>query len=199
MSIVIKCLAIAICLLLQSGCTLLKPVKLPDVQCYRISQGSLHPTQGQASNMILLVSTPTVTQGFNSTGMMYSTHAYETKAFADNRWLAEPGQMLLPLLVKSLENTHHYRAVVTRPYTGRIDRCLDTRLWLLQQEFHGHNSIEHIQCQVQLIDMVNQNIIAEHQFDLSAPAPSPNPYGGVVAANHVVSRMLDEITNMANH
>ena len=44
-----------------------------------------------------------------------------------------------------------------------------------------------------LLDGVERRVLASAAFEAVEPAPSDDPYGGVIAANRAVARVLDEL------
>jgi len=99
------------------------------------------------------------------------------------------------LLRYALEQTSSFRAIVRAPGSYAADIRLETELIRLQQDFQKQPSQVQLTLRTQLIDVVSKRIIAVKQFDGVENAPSDDPYGGVVAANRLLQRMLGELAD----
>jgi cholesterol transport system auxiliary component len=71
---------------------------------------------------------------------------------------------------------------------------LDTELIRLQQNFTTKPSRIQLTLRAQLIDMKDKRVIAVKLFDESENTDSDNAYGGVIAANRALQRLLDQLT-----
>lgn len=178
-----------------SGCSLFSPIK-NSKNTYVINSVNPNTIHAQPTSLTLLVNVPQTTQAYDTTQMAYIACPYELSYFSKNAWIDTPAQMLLPLMVQSLQNTCHYHAVVTPPFIGQSDLILSTQLVQLQQEFLECKSCsrEHIIMRAQLINAATQRIIAACQFEVCERAPQNCPYGGVVAANCATAKLLAQLT-----
>lgn len=150
--------------------------------------------QGNRNNITLLVSMPSAGPGLDSWQMLYRTYPYQLNAFADNRWVAPPAQLLMPLLAQSIRNTGCFRAVVTPPVSGTVTYVLNTELLAFHQEFLGKtNSRFRLTLQASVVNAVTSQIIASQYFSTVVPAPANTPYGGVFAANQAVKYLFPQI------
>ncbi len=70
---------------------------------------------------------------------------------------------------------------------------LETEIIALQQEFTLKPSQTRFAVRAQLVDVARRRIVATEEFEAVEPAPSDGPYGGVVAANHAVARVLGKL------
>jgi cholesterol transport system auxiliary component len=82
---------------------------------------------------------------------------------------------------------------VQTPNTVSADFQLDTILIRLQQDFMTRPSRIRLTLRAQLIDVRSQRVLAVKLFDESENAESENAYGGVIAANRVAQRVLDQL------
>ena len=101
--------------------------------------------------------------------------------------------MLAPLMVVALENSGAFRAVGSA--TGGIagELRLDTEVLRLQQEFGGGPSRVRFTLRASLTDNATRRVISSREFDATVVADSDDPYGGVVAANNAVQRVLQQL------
>ena len=51
----------------------------------------------------------------------------------------------------------------------------------------------HVTLRAQLVDLGTQRVVASRLFDIREAAPSEDAYGGVLAANRAVPRLLEEL------
>lgn len=150
------------------------------------------PTKSH-SQRILLVTQSEASPIYNTTMMAYSKCAFEVEYFAKNSWVATPPQMLEPLIVATMQDTHHFRAVLTSPSVANYDYILNTQLVELQQQFCRCSSFVSLVLRAQLINAATNKVIAVKQFCIVEPAAKKNPYCGVIATNRATARLLDEL------
>jgi cholesterol transport system auxiliary component len=124
--------------------------------------------------------------------MAYLRQPLELEYFATQRWADTPARMLKPLLAQALEPV--FSAVVPTPGILPANLRLDTELIRLQQNFTTKPSRIQLTLRAQLIDMKDKRVIAVKLFDESENTDSDNAYGGVIAANRALQRLLDQLT-----
>lgn len=184
----------AIIAVLLTGCSLFSPVK--SISKSYMLCATPHPFHFYNSKAItIFVTQPQTAHAYNTTQMVYIPKHYQLAYFAKNNWADTPSHMLLPLIVKTLQNTHYFYAVVQPPFTGQYDYLLSTHVVRLQQEFICRPSRIHMTLSAQLINAKSGRVIATHSFSATQIAPCDNPYGGVVAANHASAVILQKLAN----
>lgn len=184
----------------MSGCTLLSPVQTGPSNTYLLSAVPANVTShSQHSKTTLFVAVPLANPLYSTSSMMYSTYAYQIDSFVKSSWAATPSQMLQPLMVQTLQNTHHFRTVSSAVGVGQFDYMLTSQLVKFQQDFVNGRSVFRMTLQAQLIRSATNSIVASKQFVIVEPAPENNPYGGVVAANRAVDIMLRELAQFCLH
>lgn len=179
-------------ILLLGGCSLLQPVKSTDLNTYALDAQFTHASN-TTGDLTLLVSTPSARSGYDSARMIYLKKPHEIEYFSQNQWVDNPARMLAPLLLQALESTSKYRAVITARSAATADLRLDTEIIRLQHEFLTQPSQVHLTLRVQLLDLRNKTVLATREFDMLEVASSDDPYGGVLAANRALTRMLPQI------
>ena len=127
--------------------------------------------------------------------MLYFTQDYSIASFVKNRWAAPPSDMLLPLIVRSLQNTGYFRAVITPPSPVKALARLDVRLIKLVQNFTKKPSVIEMTLNVSLIDNRSMTIMNSQRFSIEIPASADNPYGGVIAANEATRILLQNLSS----
>ncbi len=180
--------------LLLGACSVLKPVSVSPVATYTLSAPVAKSMRARATPLTLLVDIPRASPGFGSAQMAYIEKPYQLSYFSQNSWTAPPALMLQPLIVQSLAKTGRYKAVAAAPFTSTFDLRLSTDVVRLQQDFMHKPSVEQLSVQAQLVAGYSQRIIATKRFDIAVPASSQTPYGGVIAANQAVTKLLPQLT-----
>lgn len=150
--------------------------------------------QSRLAAPTLTVSTPIASAGFGSTHIVYQRQAHELEHFALNQWVDTPVQMLMPLMVRTLESSGAFRAVVRGSTAAISELRLDTELIRLQQEFYTSPSHVRLTMRAVMVDAATRRVMASREFEASVASPSDDPAGGVVAANLAVQNVLAQIS-----
>jgi cholesterol transport system auxiliary component len=188
-----KIILLLLATLLLANCSLLSPVKSEPPKLWVINTLPAKITKTPPRSFTLFIARPLTDSIHNSPQMLYSARSYRVDYFVKNRWAQSPTQMLLPLILQTLQNTHYFAAVSSDPSIGRYDYLLNTQLIEFQQVFKGRASFMQVTLRAQIISMNNGQILATRQFTVLKEAPQPNPYGGVVAANEAVAEILAQL------
>lgn len=176
-----------------SACSFLSPAKRNEPETYLINKVPAVTSGKKHGRGIILVSPPETRAVYNTTKMAYTVKPYQVAYFSKNEWAETPSQMLQPLLVQTLQNTHDFRSVVAPPYSGNFNYMLNTRLIELKQDFTRRTPVMIMSLNAQLFRVSDQQVIASKRFDSEVMIPSGTPYGGVFAANQATSRILEQI------
>ena len=150
--------------------------------------------QSRLAAPTLTVSTPIASAGFGSTHIVYQRQAHELEHFALNQWVDTPVQMLMPLMVRTLESSGAFRAVVRGSTAAISELRLDTELIRLQQEFYTSPSHVRLTMRAVMVDAATRRVMASREFVASVASQSEDPAGGVVAANLAVQNVLSQIS-----
>jgi len=188
------CLIILCVLSLLSGCSLFSPVKYEPVKQYVLNTPA-HPALKKSRRNVSLLVTPVQSDPiYNTTEIAYTNCPYQVAYFSVNRWATTPSQMLQPLIVQTLQNSHAFRSINTTPVIGQYDYALNVHLLELRQVFYNCKASEvHLVVRAQLISSSSNRVVATKQFTVIEKAPQNTPYSGVVAANRAVERMLNQL------
>jgi len=146
-------------------------------------------------DVVLAISMPRARPGFDTPMMAYTQRPNALEYFAKNRWVDTPTHMLAPLLAQALERSGGFRAVVQAPSSTLAGLRLDTELVRLEQDFSVKPSRVRFALRAQLIDTGARRVLASAEFDETEAAPSDDPYGGVIAANRALGRLLDRLVD----
>lgn len=179
---------------LLSACSIFEPVKIPPMHYFTLAMPQLDSdcctAQGRST---ILVNQPRANAVYNSPRMIYIPICYQIQYFAQNRWADMPTQMLQSLLINALQHTGYFQAIINTPFTTYYDWVLNTQLLSFQQEFMTFPSRFRIAMRAQLIDAHSKHVIATENFVVVQTAAHDDPYGGALAANLAVRKILDEI------
>jgi len=188
----LKTLAYAI---LLTGCTGLQAPKVETPHIYMLDARASIDKQQIKRDLVLAVSMPRARPGFDSPQMVYLRQPHELNYFAVNRWADTPARMLDSLIVQTLEQSMSFRAVVHATSMVPANVRLDTELIRLQQDFSTQPSKVQLTLRAQLIDVTDKRVLAVKVFDDTENAASDDAYGGVVAANQMLKRVLNQLAD----
>lgn len=144
----------------------------------------------------LVIGTPIAGPGLTTSRMIYVSTPYQVDYFAYHQWTDSPSRMLLPLIRERLEQSGLFLSVVTAPAPARTDWRLDSELVRLRQVFSdGAGSELQVVMHVRLVDLSAPAVLATKTFSIDEPCSEDTPYGGVLAANRAVDRLLTELVD----
>jgi len=176
---------------LLAGCS---AVKLRPVAKYTIM--NFHQKTGRTKSRTkatLLVTTPTANPGYSTNKMIYMITPQQLQSFADNRWVAPPSQMFLPLLVSAIKNQNYFHAVASSPFAGASNYRLSTKILVLQQEFLHPESEVRMIVQAVLINGSNNAVVASRTFKVVRVCSAKDPYSGVLATTSAANAIAAQI------
>lgn len=145
----------------------------------------------------LRVSAPRAEPGYDSRRMAYLEQDYRLDSFAAHEWVAAPATMLAPLLVRALRDSGAFATVSEDDQGIDTDLRLDTVIEALYQDFRARPSQARVQLRVRLVDPAERRVLATQVFSDSEPARTEDPYGGVIAINQALGRLLPRIADFA--
>jgi cholesterol transport system auxiliary component len=181
--------------MLLAGCTGLSAPKLENPHIYLLNAQPVAKAAQVKRDLVLAVAMPRARPGFDTPQMAYLRQPHELEYFAANRWADAPPRMLWPLLVQVLEQTGGFRAIVQTPGVIPADVRLDVELIRLQHDFGTMPSRLQLTLRAQLSDVRSKRVLAVKLFDEVQNAASDNAYGGVIAANQMVQRVLSQLAD----
>jgi cholesterol transport system auxiliary component len=141
----------------------------------------------------LLVYPPETRPVYDTTQMAYQERAHQVAYFARNQWGETPSQMLQPLLLRTLERTQAFPAVLVPPYTGSGTPALHTEVAELVQDFTQDAPVLRLTLRVQMVDETSGRVLGTRDIALREAMQEKAPYAGVQAANKAVVQALREI------
>jgi cholesterol transport system auxiliary component len=182
---------------LLAGCgASLLPKPAPPPARFTLDDSALPaaPREAAAGAPVLVVVVPRAAPGFDSTRMVYLQRAQALEAFAFNEWVDTPARLMAPLLVRSLQGSGAFSAVLLAPSAAMGALRLETELLRLQQDFGSRPSHVRLTLRAVLMDTGTRRVIAWREFDETVPATSDDPVGGAAAAQQATQRVLAALT-----
>lgn len=146
-----------------------------------------------AGARVLAVLAPRSAAGFDGMQMVYLRRAHQMEAYAHNAWVDTPARMLAPMLVRALQRSSAFQAVLGAPGIASADLVLDTEIIRLQQDFGSVPSHVRFTLRAMLIDTATRRVLAWREFDRRVAAPTEDPRGGVDAANQAARQVLGDV------
>lgn len=178
---------------LLAACAAIQPPEVEHASTYVLEALPAAGAPRPKRDLVLEVTPPRARPGFDTPQMAYTQRANALEYFARNRWADTPARMLAPLLAQALDQSGGFRAVVQAPSLAAANFRLETELVRLQQEFGAKPSRVRLTVRAQLIDVDARRVLASAEFDETEAAPSDDPYGGVIAANQALGRLLERL------
>ncbi|WP_066964211.1 ABC-type transport auxiliary lipoprotein family protein [Microbulbifer sp. Q7] len=186
-------LVVATALIFFSGCSLFSPVQ-SDIRVSVVDKVPREVPQRQRHPATLLLLPPSINPIYDTIRMAYRTEPHQVGFYRHHQWGATPAQMLLPLLARTLENTHYFDAVATPPYFGPHSYALQTTILDFVQDYTSTPATFQLSLRVQLIEGTSNRIVASRTISLREPILQESPAAGVVAANQAAASALQQAT-----
>lgn len=141
----------------------------------------------------VLVFRPEARPVYDTMQMAYTLRPHQVAYYGRNQWGETPAQMLQPLLVRALERTGHFSAVLAPPHAGAYTYALRTEIVELLQDFTQEPPVLRLVLRVRLSDGPTDRTLAMREIALREPMREKAPYAGVVAANDAMAQALREL------
>lgn len=193
MLLIIRFIVIVTSLIFISACSIFSSVKTTEQNTYVFNKLPHIQPATKHTHLTLLVKSTSANSIYNTKNMAYISKPYQVAYFVNNRWADRPADMLMPLLIQALQNQGYYQAIVTSAYNSNYDWVLTINLLELQQNFLTHPSTIHLTIQAELLNAKSRKIITSRQFSIIEPTTEMTPYGGVIAANNAVAKLIDNL------
>ena len=170
------------------------PVKMPIENEYKLSHYGVINRHHEQGHKTILITHPEASSGYDTEQMLYTIKPFSIENFAHNAWLSPPADMLLPLLVQSVQKSRFFYAVASTTTSELTDYRLDTQLIELQQNFLKKPSQIDFVAKIVLSDVEKNRILASRIIEEHITCPSDTPYGGVIAANQATEVFTKAVT-----
>jgi cholesterol transport system auxiliary component len=176
--------------LLLAGCSLLSSPK-PEPATALLTKIPANVPHEAGVESTLLIARPQTSSAYDTTRMAYTEKPYQIAYYRDNQWAAPPGEMIQPLLVRTLEQTGIFRAILPPSETGHADYALRTEVTELLQDYTASTPVLRLTLHLQLLDGAGQ-ALADREITEQVAMRGSNSYAGVNAANDALARALAE-------
>jgi cholesterol transport system auxiliary component len=188
----IKAIPLALCVSISSSCGLFSPVKM-ETQKYVINKIPSDLPNAKPHAVSLSVLVPETNPIYGTTQMAYTMQAYQIAYFSQNEWGETPSQMIQPLIVQTIQNTHYFSVVLSQPHFGRHTYALRTEILELKQDFTSSPATLDLAMRFQVSREATNQIIATKELSVREPMLEKTPYAGVLAANEATAKLLQEL------
>lgn len=182
-----------VCAGLLGACAGLQPQPVEQQNIFLLEASRTAIVSRPKTDQVIEVAMPHARAGFDTAQIAYTRRPSEVEYFSRNRWADAPARMLAPALAQAIEQTGAFRAVVLDANAVHPDLRLETELIRLQQNFSVHPSRVEIAVRVMLVGGGVAGKLAFAQFEETEQAASEDPYGGVMAANRALSRIVENV------
>jgi cholesterol transport system auxiliary component len=185
-------------LLTACGGSLL-PKAAPARLRYALDEGSSLPGAMAASARpaapVLVVDAPRPQPGHDGTRMLYQRHPQELEAYAYAEWVAPPATLLAPLLVRALQRTGAFSAVLLAPAGAPGAWRLACEFVSLRQDFSATPSRVRLALRAVLQDSAERRVLAWRDFEQEEPSRTEDAAGGVAASSVAVRHLLENLAS----
>jgi cholesterol transport system auxiliary component len=175
-----------------AGCAF-APAADPPVTSSLLDQVPMQVPHRVMGTGTLLVFAPEARPAIDTAQMAYSLRPHHLAYYAQNQWAETPPQMLQPLLVRTLEATGAFRAVVASPHTGAYAVGLRTEMTELVQDFAQEPPVVRLTLRVRLNDGSANRVLATREITVKQPMQQKGPQAGVAAANSAMAQALEQV------
>jgi cholesterol transport system auxiliary component len=182
----------ASCVLMLSSCTLFSPVSV-EIRKEVLSQLPVQLPHAKARSASVLVLAPTTSAVYDTTQMAYAVQPYQVAYFSQNEWAETPARMIHPLLLRTLQGTDAFSAVLAPPTMGRFTYALQTQIFELRQDFTSQPAALQLTLRFELTRGAASEVVASKDISLREPMRERTPYAGAVAANRAVANALQQL------
>jgi cholesterol transport system auxiliary component len=176
------------------GTLLPKPASTP--ARFTLDAGTVSPPASPARSAdapTLMVDLPRAAPGYDSRRMVYQRRPQQLQAFAFHEWVEPPAQMLTPLLVRALQESGGFRAVLRAPSAATGGLRLETELLRLHQDFSQRPSQVRLSVRAVLLNSATRQAVALREFDVSVAATGDDPVAGAAAAQAAARQLASEV------
>jgi cholesterol transport system auxiliary component len=171
-----------------AGCAALAPVDVEVTTAVLDRVPDDVPRAGRRPDTLVVYSLDAAAR-IDTRQMAYTLRPHHFAYFARHEWAESPARMLQPLLVRTLEATGRFAAVVTPPAAG-AHYGLRAELEDLVQDFAPSPPMLNLSLRLRLVDERSNRTLAVRELEVREPLLQKTPYAGVVAANAALERAL---------
>lgn len=192
-----KTITVTAAALLASGCALLTAPETPRLVQLHIDGAGAEIAAAPATGRSLLVAPPRPHPGYAGTRFAYIQHDHQLAHYGRHVWADDPGKLIRAALVRALERSGAFAAVIVAPSPANADLRFDLELVTLHQDFRARRGSELVLAmRAQVVDLAARRVVATRSFEFREPAGA-GPLDGAAAADRALARMLEAVTAFA--
>jgi cholesterol transport system auxiliary component len=165
-------LLLSVLLLAPSSCGSLLPTGGTPPKLYTLTPATDFVT-GPAIRSQLLVDVPVSAAALDTERIALSRSAITIDYYAEAAWTDRAPLMIQSLLVQTFENSGRITAIGRESLALRADYVLRPELRHFEAEYHDAGAPSaHVAISIKLVKMPDRAIVAQRNFDATAPAPA---------------------------
>lgn len=189
----LRTLVIAVTVLAAAGCgTLSRPPAVDVVKLQWLGEGADIPT-GASLGVSIAVPEPGALPGFATPRFAYLQRDLELRYYARHEWSARPARLLQPAVVRALDASGRFDAVIAPPAIALADLRLDLELTRLVHDFReSEGGVVVLEVRAQLTSLDDREVLATQRFSYTEPADA-HPVAAARAADHALARLLGDL------
>ncbi|MDF1882696.1 membrane integrity-associated transporter subunit PqiC [Sulfurimonas sp. SAG-AH-194-C21] len=129
--------------------------------------------------------------------MKYIESEYKEAAFTQSEWARTPNRAISDVLVKSIRSSDIFGNISSFKSRTKTDLLLETNIETFMQYFAKGNEASYVQVVVtlNLLNTKDSKSVSHATFNAKVDSKSVDAYGGVVALNGALSKVLFETNN----
>jgi cholesterol transport system auxiliary component len=140
---------------------------------------------------VLAVARPDARPVYDTAQMAYTLRPHQVAYFARHQWAETPGQMLHPLLVRTIERTGCFGVVLAQPGAGAT-HTLRADIVELVQDFTQEPPVLRLGLRVRLDVVGSTRPPVQRDVTVTEAMRQKDPLAGVDSANDAVARALEQ-------
>jgi len=147
-------------------------------------QKTQHQTVKNTGHIVLKLAPVNATRLYNNTSIIYINTRYSRNSYAYSRWSDAPVILLQAVFQQALEKSRLFAAVLPPASISKARLILESTLFDFSQHITDkQHSSGVISIRFYLVNNVTRQVIKSRQFMATAPAPTNNAQGAVMALN----------------
>jgi cholesterol transport system auxiliary component len=183
-----------VAVILASGCTLFPEPESQDTTRLQLTGSTATIEQVAPSGLTILVVQPRALQPYATPRFAYLLEDRELRYYARHEWIADPARMLHPAVIRAVEASGGFAAVIAPPTPANADIRLDLEILEMHQDFRSGDGSELVlRVRSQVVMLSSRRVVGTRVFEVREPA-ARNPIAGAAAADRAFARLLEELT-----
>ena len=176
-----------------AGCgTLSRPPAVNITRLQLLGEGA-EIARGEPLGLSIAVADANALPGFATPRFAYRERDLELRYYGRHEWAASPERLLQPAVVRALDESGRFSAVISPSAIALADLRLELELTRLVHDFRDSDGGEVVLAvRVQLTSLADRRVLGTRAFEYREPA-SANPVAGAQAADRALARLLEDL------